>query len=145
MYQQGKYKEAIPLDEQLLALIRQLPGDEDAEAAESIGFLAFLYQSTGNYAKAEPLYQEALAISRKAPGPEELSLASILNNLGKLYLAIGEYAKAEPLYLEELAIFRKAGLKRPRHGAGPVQSGGALSGDGQPQSRTAVPGGAGDS
>ena len=40
--QQGKYKEAIPLAEKLIALIKQARGEEDAETAASISLLAHL-------------------------------------------------------------------------------------------------------
>src|SRR5271167_954838 len=67
---QGKYKEAIPLAEQLVVLARKARGDQDAGTAVSINTLAVLYERTREYAKAESLFKEALAIQQKVLGSE---------------------------------------------------------------------------
>ena len=107
LYNEGKFKEAIPLAEKLVALIKQQRGEEDAETAASINLLAQLYERTGDYAKAEPLYKEALEIRQKVLGREDPLTAQSLNNLGLLYWYMGDYAKAEPLLKEALEFFQK--------------------------------------
>ncbi len=107
LYNEGKFKEAIPLAEKLVALIKQQRGEEDAETAASINLLAHLYERTGDYAKAEPLYKEALEIRQKVLGREDPLTAQSLNNLGLLYWYMGDYAKAEPLLKEALEFFQK--------------------------------------
>jgi tetratricopeptide (TPR) repeat protein len=107
LYQQGKFKEAIPLAEKLVALTKQARGEDDAETAASINLLARLYESSGDYAKAEPLYKEALEIRQKVLGREHPDTAGSLNNLGLLYWYMGNYAKAEPLLKEALEFFQK--------------------------------------
>src|ERR1700726_2932420 len=52
LYQQGKYKEAIPLAEKLVVLRKRAKGDEDPDTATSLHNLAALYEDMGEYAKA---------------------------------------------------------------------------------------------
>jgi tetratricopeptide (TPR) repeat protein len=107
LYQQGKYKEAIPLAERLVALKNREKGDEDPETATSLNNLALLYEMTGDYAKAEPLCKEALEIYQKVLGREHPLTANSLNSLAELYKDMGDYAKAEPLLKEVLEIRQK--------------------------------------
>jgi tetratricopeptide (TPR) repeat protein len=114
LYQQRKYKEAIPLAEKLVALTKQARGEENAETAASINLLAQLYERIGDYAKAEPLYKEALEIRQKVLGRRDPLTAQSLNNLGLLYWYMGEYAKAEPLLKEALELSqRTSGRENP--------------------------------
>src|SRR5271157_1973950 len=107
LYREGKFKEAIPLAEKLVALTKRAKGDEDPDTATSLNNLAELYQATGDYAKTEPLLKEVLAISQKVLGREHPDTATDLNNLAALYWEMGDYAKAEPLYKEALEVFQK--------------------------------------
>ena len=103
LVQQGKFNEAIPLQQQDLAWTEKTYGLDHPDTATSLNNLATLYRSQGAYAKAEPLYLRALAIKEKALGPDHPSTATSLNNLAALYRSQGAYAKAEPLYLRALA------------------------------------------
>jgi tetratricopeptide (TPR) repeat protein len=94
---QGKYEEAIPLAEQLVALRRQAYGDQHAETVASIDTLAALYKETHRYAKVEPLLKEALEIRKKKFGPEHPETATSFNNLAEFYEDMSRYAEAEPL------------------------------------------------
>jgi CHAT domain-containing protein/Flp pilus assembly protein TadD len=107
LYQQGKYSEAIPLAEKVLAIRRKQLGDNHPSTAASIGNLAELYRAQGRYSEAEPLYQQALAIRRKQLGENHPDTADSLNNLAGLYRAQGRYSEAEPLLRQALAIFQK--------------------------------------
>src|SRR5260370_35132056 len=85
LYQQGKFKEAIPLAEKLVALTKQARGEDDAETAASINLLARLYESTGDYAKAGPPYKEAPQIRQKVVGQTHPETDRSLNNLARIY------------------------------------------------------------
>src|SRR6516162_5820779 len=85
LYQEGKYQQAIPIAEKLLAIKKRTRGPEDPDTAQSLNNLAELYRVMGAYEKAEPLYQQALQIYRKALGPEHPDTAVGLNNLAQLY------------------------------------------------------------
>ena len=102
----GRYKEAIPLAERLVAQTSQSQSDQNRTVV-SINTLAILYERTREYAKAEPLYKEALEINQKVLGHDHPDTAASLNNLAELYKDMGEYAKAEPLFKEALEIHQK--------------------------------------
>jgi len=107
LYNEGKYRDAVPLAERALAIMEKAHGPEHPETAQNLHYLALLYETTGRYAEAEPLYKRSLAINKKALGPEHFSVAVSLNNLALLYETTGRYAEAEPLYKRSLAIKKK--------------------------------------
>ena len=131
LYNAGKYQDAVPLAQQILAYTENVFGPEDPLTAYSLSNLASLYTAMGEYAKAEPLYQRALQIREKALGPEHADTVVSLNNLGELYYQLGNYAKAEELSPPRSANPREG--PRPgtsRHGNQPKRLGNALPRDG---------------
>ena len=68
--QQGRYAEAIPLAETILAICEKGLGPEHLDTAFSLNGLAVLYYQMGAYDKAEPLCRRSLEIREKALGPE---------------------------------------------------------------------------
>jgi tetratricopeptide (TPR) repeat protein len=117
LYRQGRYDEAIPVAQNILAIREKALGPEHPETASSLNILARLYMSKGDYARAEPLYQRTLAIREKALGPEHPDTAASLNNLAVLYKSTGEYARAEPMSQRALAICEKVLGPEHRHTA----------------------------
>jgi CHAT domain-containing protein/Tfp pilus assembly protein PilF len=107
LYNEGKYRDAVPLAERALSIMEKARGPEHPDTAMSLHYLALLYETTGRYAEAEPLYKRSLEIKKKALGPEHFSVAVGLNNLALLYETTGRYAEAEPLYKSSLAIKKK--------------------------------------
>ncbi len=107
LFQQGKYKEAIPFAQRELDIRENALGPEHPDVDQSLNNLALLYDYLGNYAAAEPLYQRSLAMREKALGSENTAVAGSLNKLAALYRAMGNYAAAEPLYQRSLAIMEK--------------------------------------
>jgi tetratricopeptide (TPR) repeat protein len=71
----GRYSEAEPLQQQALAMRKQLLGDEHLDVGDSLNNLALLYNHQGRYGEAEPLFQEALAIYKRLLGDEHLYVA----------------------------------------------------------------------
>jgi tetratricopeptide (TPR) repeat protein len=82
---QGKYAEAEPLYERVLAINEKILGPEHPSVAMAINNLGSLYFSQAKYEKAEPLVKRALAIYEKALGPEHPNTVMCLNNLASLY------------------------------------------------------------
>jgi CHAT domain-containing protein/tetratricopeptide (TPR) repeat protein len=103
----GKYVEAVPLAEDLLAIREKVLGREHPGIASNLNTLAGLYMALGRYDNAEPLYNRSLAIRVRALGPEHLEITYSLNGLGKVYESQGRYADAEPPYRRSLAILEK--------------------------------------
>jgi tetratricopeptide (TPR) repeat protein len=107
LYDEGKFAEAIPLAEKLVALAKRTKGNGDPDTAASLNTLGQLYRAIGDYAKAEPPLKEALEIRQKVLGQDNADIATSLNNLAMLYRAMGDYAKAEPLCKQALQIDQK--------------------------------------
>jgi tetratricopeptide (TPR) repeat protein/CHAT domain-containing protein len=114
-YHQGKYQEAIPLAEKLLAIRKRTLGPEHPDTAASLNDLAELYRAIGAYERAELLFQQALHIDQKVLGPEHPATAVDLNDLAELYQDVGAYDKAEPLYRQALQARQK--VLGPEHPA----------------------------
>ena len=104
----GKYSQAIPLAQQLLADLEKARGPSDADVAAALNNLAMLYGSQGQDADAEPLYRRAIAILEKVRGLDSSEIAPELNNLAALYQRQLRYADAETLFKRALAIREKA-------------------------------------
>jgi CHAT domain-containing protein len=110
LHQAGKYAEAIPLVQQVLALREKVLGPDHPDVATVLNSFGILYDKQGRYAEAEPLYKRALAIREKALGPDHpdhFLVAMSLANLAVLYGNQRRYAEAEPLNKRALAIFEK--------------------------------------
>jgi CHAT domain-containing protein/Tfp pilus assembly protein PilF len=108
LFREGKYDEARPIAERVLAIRERVLGPEHPDVAQSLSNLAFLFSSMGDYDGAEPLFQRAVAIAEKALGREHPILSVYLENLGNVYIEMQNYARAEPLYRRVLTIREKA-------------------------------------
>jgi Flp pilus assembly protein TadD len=79
LVEDGKYAEAIPLLEQVVA--------KDAKNADALNYLGYSNRQLGNTDAALTHYQAALALEPSHRGANEY--------LGELYLTLGELPKAE--------------------------------------------------
>ena len=107
LHAEGRYAEAIPVMQKVLAMEEEQQGIEHPDTAHALNNLAALYYDTRDYAQAEPLHRRALAIREKVLGFDHPNTAQSLNSLARLYQAIGAYTKAEPLYHRAIAIIEK--------------------------------------
>ena len=108
LYQEKKYREAVPLAERAVELAKKMFGADHQEFANMLGVLSTLYLYIGDYSKAELLCKRVLKIREKVLGKDHLDVANALNNLWLVYLAEGRYAEAESLYKRAQKIFQKA-------------------------------------
>jgi CHAT domain-containing protein len=104
----GKYSDAIPLAQRLLADLEKAYGPDHRDVAAALNNLAMLYGSQGRDAEAEPLYRRSIAILEKLHGLDSSEVAPQLNNLAALYQRQERYADAEPLFKRSLAIREKS-------------------------------------
>jgi CHAT domain-containing protein/Tfp pilus assembly protein PilF len=102
----GKYAEAIPLAQAMLADQEKRPPTKDLAGA--INNLAQLYGDVGRDAEAEPMFKRSLAIMEKVVGLESVAIAIELNNLAALYQRQQRYAEAEPLFKRALALSERS-------------------------------------
>jgi tetratricopeptide (TPR) repeat protein len=84
LYRAGKYADAIPLAERVLAIREKELGPNHLDVAKALFWLAGLYHNQGRYADAEPLFQRTLAIREKALGPNHRDVGAVLNDLAAL-------------------------------------------------------------
>lgn len=101
----GKYNEAIPLAQAMVANLDKGPPTRDLAGA--LNNLAQLYGDVGRDAEAEPLYMRALAIMEKTVGIDSVAIAPELNNLAALYQRQLRYTEAEPLFKRALDLSEK--------------------------------------
>jgi CHAT domain-containing protein/tetratricopeptide (TPR) repeat protein len=104
LYHQGQYSQAVSLAEEVLALARQLWGEEHPNVASSLNNLAVLYKSQGRLTEAEPLYQEALAMRQRLFSGDHPDVAQSLDSVAGLYESQGRLDAAESLCEEALAM-----------------------------------------
>ena len=103
----GKYSEAIPLAQRVLALREKALGPNHIGVAAALNDLANLYASDARYVDAEPLYQRSLVIVEKTFGAGHKNVAAVLSGLASLYQREGRYADAELRHNRVLAIREK--------------------------------------
>jgi non-specific serine/threonine protein kinase/serine/threonine-protein kinase len=105
---QGRDREAVPiLDQALDVLKRQFQGDR-AEIAETLGDLGLAYLRLDD-PRAESFARQGVAISRRLLSEEHPDpyLTQSLVRLGYILLQRGNTSEAEPLLREALAISRR--------------------------------------
>lgn len=84
LYEQGRYREAIPLAQRALAIREKALEKDHPDVAQSLNKLAELYRALRDYSQAEPLYKRALAIVEKVHcGEDDADVVTILRNLQK--------------------------------------------------------------
>jgi tetratricopeptide (TPR) repeat protein len=104
---QGRYREAGSIYEQILEKRQKLLGQEHPSVATSLNDLAVIYDTQGRYEEAEALQIHALLMRKKLLGQEHPDVAQSLNNLAFHYANQGHYEKAEPLHIQSLQMRKK--------------------------------------
>ena len=107
LFGQGKYNEAVAIQEKALALAERVLGPEHPDTLKSVNSLGNLYKAQGRYGEAEPLFKRALAASERVLGPEHPNTLASVASLGALYQAQGRYGEAEPLLKRALAGYER--------------------------------------
>ncbi|QOZ74640.1 hypothetical protein XH83_03755 [Bradyrhizobium sp. CCBAU 53351] len=105
----GRYAEALPLAQAMVASLENTSNNRDLAAA--LNNLGQIHADQGHDDQAEPLYKRAIALMEKGTGQGTVEIAPLLNNLAALYQRQGRFAEAEPLFKRALAVSEK-GLSR---------------------------------
>ena len=108
LYKAGKYADALPLAQQVLAVAEKELGRDHWALARPLNNLAQIYEKQGKLADAEQMYRRALALYEKAVGANHPYVAMALNNVADVLAAENRAADAEVLYKRTLAIREKA-------------------------------------
>ena len=84
LYNEGRFQEATPLQQQLVGLLEQKYGSGSVQMASGLNNLAELYVKQGRPADALPLYRRALAIRQNQLGPDHPDTVKSQTRLGEL-------------------------------------------------------------
>jgi tetratricopeptide (TPR) repeat protein len=87
LFQRGRYVEAQPLYERVVAMCERLLVPNHPDVSTSLNNLAVLYGRQGRYAEALPLSERALAISEREFGDE------FIEGVGIVAKAFAEFAR----------------------------------------------------
>jgi CHAT domain-containing protein len=101
----GKYAEALPLAQAMVASLEKTSNSRDLAAA--LNNFGQIYADQGHDDQAEPLYKRAVALMEKGTGLDSVEIAPVLNNLAALDQRQSRFAEAEPLFKRALAIREK--------------------------------------
>ncbi len=106
--EQGKYAEAIPAAQRILALTEEIQGSNSWQTARCLNELGSLHRSLSHFEAAAALYERALVINEKALGSAHPETATTIFNLASLYQSQGDYAKAETNLLRAVTLGEQA-------------------------------------
>ena len=107
LFQDKKYKEAIPYTKKLLNLCIKQYGENDYKTAVVYSYLATLYITTKQFKKAKPLFIKVLGYYKKYFGENNVNVAITYNNLAILCLGTYKYNIAEVYCKKALKILEK--------------------------------------
>lgn len=107
LVEETEYAEALENAYKLLAMEKEVLGDEHPMYANSWHNIAETLRDDGQYEEAEKSAAKALEIRKRALGEQHPDYADMLNKLAWLYTLQAEYAKSEPLYRQALAIQKR--------------------------------------
>lgn len=102
----GRFRDAQPLFERVLATRLAVYGPRHPAVAASLHDLGALLRGRGEHARADSLLTAAVAMRRSLLGAEHADLAASLVELGRLMEARGNFERADSLLRNALAMQR---------------------------------------
>jgi len=105
-YQQGQFKQALPLAEQAYHLRKEVLGERHLDTLLSLNDLAEIYRNLGRLSKALLLHKKAYRLFKDVLGEKDPNTLLSLNNLAGIYRDLGRLSKALLLF-EKVYRFRK--------------------------------------
>jgi CHAT domain-containing protein/Tfp pilus assembly protein PilF len=114
LYAARKYREAVPVAEQLVEGVRKLLGPKHATytavrqtLAHAYNNAGIAYQGDGAFADAEKYYKRALELREQVYPPNHPETAQSCDNLGTIDFLLGRYQDALAMHSRALAIRQK--------------------------------------
>jgi tetratricopeptide (TPR) repeat protein len=90
LWRQGLYRQALTLDERVLAARRRLHDEEHPDTLRSMNNLAETRRDLGDLDGARQLHEQVLAASRRVLGEEHPNTLNSMNNLRAVRRDLGE-------------------------------------------------------
>jgi tetratricopeptide (TPR) repeat protein len=91
-YERGRYREAMPLEEQAIQFWQTRAGPQEPALAAMLNTLALLYARAGRTGEALSLFERSLEILSKSPDPG--LMAKVLMNASTVHVRAGRYVEA---------------------------------------------------
>ncbi|WP_431903126.1 FxSxx-COOH system tetratricopeptide repeat protein [Nonomuraea sp. bgisy101] len=101
----GRAEEAIKLQEQALALLAGVYGEEHPEVAHTLDKLGYALRLVGRFDEARMSHERALAILEACYGPVHGEVGMPLTNLGLVYQDIGDHDMAQAHQERAMSVF----------------------------------------
>jgi tetratricopeptide (TPR) repeat protein len=116
LFEQGRFRDATEIARQVVAIHKDVVGDQHPLYASSLSNLASLMREQGDLRNARSLNEQALEIRKRTLGERHPLYANSLNNLAELFEAEGDYARAEPLLGQAVEICKQTfGERHPTY------------------------------
>ena len=91
---QGRYEDAVKLEEKVLKETERLLGPEHPDTVRAMANLAATYRSQGRYEDAVKLEEKVLKETERLLGPEHPDTVLAMANLAAIYQSQGRYEDA---------------------------------------------------
>ena len=104
LYHLGCYEEALKSQNETLAILKQILGDQHVDTARSLHELGCTQYRLENYQNALQSHKEALAIRKQILGDQHVDTAWSLHSLGCTQYKLEDYQNALQSHKEALAI-----------------------------------------
>ena len=112
LYDAGKFDEAVPVAEKMLAIEREVLGSDSDDAVSSLSYLASIQQARGDFADARKLFEEVLAAKTKRFGNDAWQVIDArlaVEHVGQLSLLTADQRSkleaADKLQTQVIALF----------------------------------------
>jgi len=104
LYQEGKYREAIPIAQRVQGIWETQLGPLHPDVAFAYSNLGEMHRQLSNYAAAKPLHERALKIRERVHGQNHADTALSATYVAMVNEALQDYESAEKYYQQALTI-----------------------------------------
>jgi len=107
LYNEGRYKDALPLAQQVVEIRQRFLSPDDVLLGDALFNLGEMYLAEKKTSEADNLFQRCLAIYESHSDSNKVVIARILERLAHIRVLKSDYDGAAPLYLRSVSIREK--------------------------------------
>ena len=108
LFNEGKYKEALPLAKRVLELREAALGSDHERVQTALLNLGEIYSAMKKYGEALKLFERLLRTQESKVGPDDAGSAIFLDKIAYLAFMVRDFDKSEAAYKRALSIREKA-------------------------------------